>query len=143
MGDGIQMKKLMIIPILATTLFANQSERQATLVAKYKNMFHEIGRKRVGVDTNTVDRLKATFVSLEKKKKVDTQGVKKSKKAKVFALEAIVAKSAKINGKWHSIGGKVHGMKIISVRNNYVWLKNDEFRKKLILGKKNEKISIK
>ena len=49
-----------------------------------------------------------------------------------FDLQAILNQSAKISGKWYKLNGEIHGMKIISVRDNYVWLKNDEFRKKLI-----------
>ena len=142
MGDEIPMKKLIIIPILATTLFAKDNAREENLVAEYKNMFQKIGEKRVGVDIREIDALKAPFATVEKKK-VASEGPKEEKTEAGFSLEAIVDKSAKINGKWYRIQEEVHGMKIIAVRNNYVWLKNDEFRKKLTLGNKNEKISIK
>ena len=140
MGDEIPMKKYLVLPIMVTALFANNSD---SLIAEYKNMFDKIGEKRLGVDESKIDALKAPFVTV-KKKEVAVKNTKKNEKIdQGFVLQAILNKSAKISGKWYKLHEKVHGMKIISVRGNYVWLKNDEFRKKLTLGVKNEKISIK
>ncbi len=140
MGDEIPMKKYLVLPIMATALFANNSD---SLIAEYKNMFAKIGEKRVGVDERNIDALKAPFVTVKKKEVTKKNGKKVVKIDEGFVLQAILNKSAKISGKWYKMHADVHGMKIISVRDNYVWLKNDEFRKKLTLGVKNEKISIK
>lgn len=142
MGDEVPMKKIIMIPIMTTALFANGTSHLEGLVQEYKNMFQKIGEKRVGVDTRNIDALKAPFATVEKKK-VASEGAKEVKIDQGYILEAIVDKSAKISGKWYKRDDEVHGMKIIAVRDNYVWLKNDEFRKKLTLGIKNEKISIK
>lgn len=143
MGDEILMKKYIILPMLTTAIFVSANANSDTLVAEYKNMFEKIGEKRIGVDESDIDALKAPFVAAPKKK-VALKGVKKEEKTdKGFVLQAILNKSAKISGKWYKLHGEVHGMKIISVRDNYVWLKNNEFRKKLTMGSKNEKISIK
>jgi hypothetical protein len=142
MGDEIPMKKIIILPILAGILSANTNTHLETLVSEYKNMFQKIGEKREGVDERQIDALKSPFVTVEKKKKA-SETPKEERIDKGFVLEAIINKRAKISGKWYKVQDEVHGMKIISVRDNYVWLKNDEFRKKLILGIKNEKISIK
>ena len=142
MGDEIPMKKYLLISVLASAVFANASSHHDELVSEYKDMFEKIGEKRVGVDERNIDALKAPFVTVEKKK-VASEGAKEEKTDAGFVLQAILNKSAKISGKWYKLYGDVHGMKMISVRDNYVWLKNDEFRKKLILGSKNEKISIK
>jgi hypothetical protein len=141
MGDEIPMKKIVILPILTVVLSANANSHLETLVAEYKNMFQKIGEKREGVDERQIDALKAPFVTVEKK--VASENPKEERVENRFILEAIVNRSAKISGKWYKVEDEVHGMKIISVRDNYVWLKNDEFRKKLTLGIKNEKISIK
>ena len=140
MGDEIPMKKYLVLPIMVTALFANNSD---SLIAEYKNMFDKIGEKRLGVDESKIDALKAPFVTVKKKEVAVKNGKKVEKIDQGFVLQAILNKSAKISGKWYKLHGEVHGMKIISVRRNYVWLKNDEFRKKLTLGVKNEKISIK
>ncbi len=136
------MKKLWIIPILGVTLYANSENRSESLIAEYKNMFNKIGEKRIGVEDREIDALKAPFVQVEKKKTA-SKGAVEQKSEPPFVLQAILNNSAKISGKWYPLHGEVNGMKIVSVRNNYVWLKNDEYRKKLTLGIKNEKISIK
>ncbi len=141
MGDEIPMKKYLILSIATTAVLANSHHED--LVAQYKTMFEKIGEKRIGVDESSINALKAPFVTVEKKQKVASEGPKAKPINQGFVLEAIFNKSAKISGKWYKLHEQVHGMKIISVRDNYVWLKNDEFRKKLILGSKNEKISIK
>ena len=141
MGDEVSMRKYLILAIGTTTLLANSHHED--LVAQYKTMFEKIGEKRLGVEESNIDALRAPFVTVEKKKKVASEGPKAKPINQGFVLQAILNKSAKISGKWYRLHGEVKGMKIISVRDNYVWLKNDEFRKKLILGSKNEKISIK
>ena len=143
MGDEIPMKKLLIMPILATAVFASVDSHSENLVAEYKNMFEKIGEKRMGVDERKIDALKTPFALVEKKKAPTKEGEPVEKVDEGFDLQAIINKSAKISGKWYQLNAEVHGMKIISVRDSYVWLKNDEFRKKLTLGIKNEKISIK
>ncbi len=137
------MKKLVLLPVMAGTLFASNASHREALVSEFKNMFERIGEKRIGVDEEKINSLHAPFVTVAKKSNPKpTQGTTK-KSEPSFVLQAILDKSAKISGKWYQLHGKVNGMKIISIRDNYVWLKNDEFRKKLTLGSKNEKISIK
>ncbi len=137
------MKKLILAPLVAGTLCASSSSHHESLVAEFKNMFEKIGEKRIGVDESKIDALKAPFVKVEKKKVAKAGEPVEKHIDEGFVLQAILNQSAKISGKWYQKNGEVHGMKIISVRDNYVWLKNDEFRKKLTLGSKNEKISIK
>jgi len=143
MGDEIPMKKLVLISILTTAIFANTENENISLVAEYKAMFEKIGQKRIGVDERDIDDLKAPFATVAPKVKVVEGEVIKPSVTNNFSLEAIINKRAKISGKWYKLRSEVHGMKIVSVGYNYVWLKNDEFRKKLTLGNKNEKISIK
>jgi len=143
MGDEIPMKKLLILPILTTAVFASVDSHLENIVSEYKNMFEKIGEKRIGVDNQKIDSLKAPFAVVKKKEVPAKKGEAVEKIDQGFELQAILNKSAKISGKWYALHAEVNGMKIIAVRDSYVWLKNDEFRKKLTLGIKNEKISIK
>jgi len=142
MGDEIPMKNQMKIAIVTAAVLVHANANTDHLISEYKNMFEKIGEKRIGVDERSIDALKSPFMTAVKKK-VAVEGTKEEPIDQGFVLQAILNKSAKISGKWYKLHGEVQGMKIISVRDNYVWLKNDEFRKKLILGSKNEKISIK
>jgi len=142
MGDEIPMKKYIILPILTSAVFANSHSED--LVASYKSMFQKIGEKRLGVDESKIDALKAPFVKVAKKRVDAVTGKAKVEKIdEGFNLQAILNQSAKISGKWYQLNAEVKGMKLISVKDNCVWLKNDEYRKKITLGRKNEKISIK
>ncbi len=141
------MKKLMITPLLALNLLASSganTDNKEALIAEYKEMFSKISKKRVGVDDAIVDRLKAPFLEVEKKE-VKKIAIKDSKSnyTQPFSLQAIFGSRAKISGAWYKVGDRVNGMKLITVRDRYVWLKNAKFRKKLTIGNKNEKISIK
>ena len=142
MGDEIPMKRLIIVPLLASYMFASSDTRQAALINEYKNMFEKIGEKRIGVDERDIDALKSPFVKVKKKNISSDAPIEKGGEQS-FVLQALLNKSAKINGKWYRLHEKVHGMKIVSIRSSHVWLRNEEFRKKLILGTKNENISIK
>ncbi len=140
------MKKLMIIPVLALNLIANSGEKKIdkeALIAEYKDMFKKISQKRIGIDDAKIDNLDSPFIKVKKEEiaKVETNS-SKSGFTSPFDLQAIFGNRAKISGQWYKLDDKVNGLKLISIRGNHVWLKNDEYRKKLILGSKNEKISI-
>ena len=144
MGDEIPMKKLLILPILTTAIYASATSRSESLIAEYKNMFQKIGEKREGVDASKIDALKAPFVKVAKNKVIRKDGKVVEKHIdEGFKLQAIFNQSAKISGKWYALNGEVNGMKLVSVKENQVWLKNEDYSKKLTMGSKNEKISIK
>jgi len=141
------MKKLMIIPMLALGLMANSNKNgvdKEALIAEYKEMFQNISKKRIGVDESKVDNLSSPFIKVKKEEiaKVETNS-SKSGFVSPFELQAIFGKRVKISGNWYKLHDDVNGLKIVSVRGNSVWLKNSEYRKKLTMGSKNEKISIK
>jgi hypothetical protein len=145
MGDEILMKKLMILPVLTITLFAQNSKvdgDKLALISEYKNMFSKIKERRIGVEEKSIDDLKVEFIKSKSKKK-DSKEVAEKKEEVAFNLQAILNRKAKINGKWYGLNDELSGMKVVAIKGNYVWLKNRKFRKKLILGSKNEKISIK
>lgn len=139
------MKKLIIIPVLALNMLANGTHIQdkEALIAEYKKMFQKISQKRIGIEESKIDRLKAPFVEVKKEiKKIDPKSGK-STYEEPFDLQAVFGNKVKMNGHWYKLGDSVNGMKIISVNDNFVWLRNKKFRKKIFIGSKNEKISIK
>ena len=140
MGDEILMKKLIILPLLAIYLEANDS--RLAMVSEYKSMFSKIGEKRVGVDHRTIDSVKTPFVQVKKDKPKIVNG-EVVQPASTFVLQAMVNRRAKINGKWYGISDDIGDLKVVSIKNGVVWLKNSEFKKRLTMRKENAKISIK
>jgi hypothetical protein len=138
MGDEILMKKLWILPLLA--LYLHSDQNRIALVADYKSMFEDIGKKRTGVSENNIDHLKSPFVVVEKPKaKVDGNSTKEMGQV----LQVIVNKRAKISGKWYGVGEMAGEMKVVSILKNEVTLKSDEKTKRLKMRNKSEKFSIK
>ena len=144
MGDEVLKKIAMMIPVLALNVLANagtmQTDKEA-LIAEYRDMFQKISQKRIGIDERKIDKLKAPFLTEEKK--VEVKKEKTAKHSEPFSLQAIFGKRAKISGHWYKVHDEVNGMKVVLVGDGFVWLKNSQFRKKLKMGNKNEKISIK
>ena len=137
------MKKLIILPILAIYLQADDS--RLAMVSEYKTMFSKIGEKRQGVDVRKIDALKSPFVNMKKPevKTVDGKVVEVQQVDQGFVLQAIVNKKIKISGNWYGLGDEVSDLKVVSIRNGIVWLKNSEYKKRLTIRKENAKISIK
>lgn len=134
------MKKLIILPLLAIYLEADDS--RLAMVAEYKSMFSKIGERRVGVDHRMIDAVKTPFVIVKKEqpKIVNGEVVEPSSE---FVLQAMINKKAKINGTWYGVNDDVGDLKVVSIKNGVVWLKNSEFKKRLTMRKENAKISIK
>jgi hypothetical protein len=151
MGDEILMKKLTII-VLASTLFLQAAEsgkghERIALIKDYKMMFDRIGQQRVGAGRSDIESVRPPFVRLHKaareKVVVKKDGTKIAVKVKSdYELQAIMSKRAKISGKWYRIGDKVDDYILATIQPNGVFLQNNEFKKRLTLRKKNEKISI-
>ncbi len=144
MGDEVLKKIGIIIPVLVLNVLANAGTAQAdkeALIAEYKDMFQKISQKRIGIDESKIDKLAKPF--LTEKKVVEVKQKKESKHSEPFELQAIFGKRAKISGNWYKVHDEVNGMKVVIVGDGFVWLKNDQYRKKLTMGNRNEKISIK
>ncbi len=138
MGDEVLMKKLWILPLLA--LYLHSDNNRIALVAHYKSMFEDIGKKRTGVDDNNINRLKSPFVVV-KKPKIKSDG--NSTKETGQVLQVIVNNRAKISGKWYGVGEMAGEMKVVSIFKDEVTLKNDEKTKRLKMRNRSEKFSIK
>jgi hypothetical protein len=143
MGDEILMKKLIILPILAIYLQAN--DNRLAMVSEYKKMFSKIGEKRVGVDDRKIDALSSPFVKVKKPKatKVVDGEVIEEVVVPEFVLQAIVHKKVKISGRWYRLGDEVGDLKVSSIRKGVVWLKSSDYKKRLTIRKDNAKFSIK
>jgi hypothetical protein len=151
MGDEV-LKKLVIGCMMAAfyTVATGAdlpagSERMA-LIQEYKMMFSKIGEKRIGASPHKIEKVRPPFIRLSKeeakKVMVRKDGTKVAVK-KVYELQAIVNNRVKINGKWYKVGEKIDDFTFVSIVGNGVFLKNNEFKKRLTLRKKNEKFSIK
>ena len=147
------MKKVILISIIFSfSLSANEEQskiinilNRESLIKEYQEMFKQISKKRVGLDESEIVKVEEPFLTLENKKSnKNKSGTKIAiKKDNSLTLEAIFNKKAKINGKWYSLYQSVGDKKIISVSDNYVWLKTAAGKEKLTIRKKNENISIK
>ncbi len=143
MGDEILMKKLIILPVLAIYLQANDS--RLAMVSEYKTMFSKIGEKRVGVDVRKIDALSSPFVKVKKPKAVKVVDGETIEEVVIpeFVLQAIVNKKVKISGKWYKLGDEVGDLKVSSIHKGIVWLKSSDYKKRLTMRKENAKFSIK
>jgi len=145
------MKKLFyIIPFIITTSFANE-------LSWVDEQIEAIKPSRVGVSLKEISRLKDPFIFLHRGKKDEEKEIKLNKKSVVITkttstpvikkvhkglfLEAILNKSALINGKWYKVGDEVYGYKILSIEAKSVELKKNKKRK--ILTTKSKKTNLK
>ena len=151
MGDEVLMKKIVIYfgVAITVTLFADNSVvkgNRLALVENYQMMFDRIGQKRVGAEVTEIESVKSPFVRL-KRKQEEQQVIVKKDGTKVaikpaYMLQAIVNDHVRISGKWYKLHDKVNEYTLNSIEVNAVVLKNDQIKKRLMLRKKNEKITI-
>ncbi len=139
---------MVVLSFCTVSLMATQpqgvEDDKLALIKEYKEMFDRISRERKGVDEQEIDRLVEPFVKPKKvsRKVVTAKEGNAKPKPPTYQLQAIFNNRAKISGVWYKVGDEVHGMKIVSISGNVVWLKNSSFRKRLTLRKENAKISI-
>lgn len=134
------MKNLyfVLLLFLATQLFSNE-------LAWVDEQIEAIKPERVGISNSEISKIKSPFIFLEKSDestvKKNTKGVTlpyakykivtKRKSSIYFRLEAILNKSAMINGKWYKEGKYVYGYKLSKVN-----------RTSVVLIRKNKKIRL-
>ena len=131
------MKNLYIafILLIASDLFSNE-------LAWVDEQVEAIKPERIGVSNKEISKIHTPFIFLHKVSESKSTGGKKnispiySKNKKIskhrsihLRLEAILNKSAMINGKWYKQGAYVHGYKLLKVH-----------RKSILLSRKNKKI---
>lgn len=128
------MKNLYLFSILliTTQLFSSK-------LAWVDEQIEAIKPPRVGVSEQQISKIKDPFIFLHKKdskKATKTLPTSYTGYKKVFKhrhiylkLDAILNKSAMINGKWYKQGSYVHGYKLVKVN-----------RKSILLIRKNKKL---
>jgi len=145
------MKKFALTLIVTTTyLFSNTNE-----LAWVDEQIEAIKPPRIGLSPKDIGQLKDPFILLvEKKEDKKTKTAAKAKKSSKynykkkihrrryhFSLEAIMNKSALINGKWYKEGSYIHGYKIAKVDSKQVILTKGS--KKITLSTISQKKNLK
>lgn len=134
------MKTLLII--LSLNLFANELQW-------VDEQINAIQPPREGIRKSKVNSIKSPFIFLKKEtsSKAKVKKVTKTKRANIISksekrlrLEAVINKSALINGKWYKLLDRVGKYKLIDITKENVILSFK--RKKLLLSlkKRNSKI---
>ncbi len=143
------MKKTLIaINLFSFVLIGNlcaNSSNQDTIVSKYTNMFEKIGKKRVGIEESKINSLTPPFVTIVRKVKSE-EGIPIKNEPKMDSspiLKAIFNEQVKIGEQWYKLHDKVDEMEIVTIKDNYILLKNEKSTKKLKLGRENENMTIK
>jgi len=145
------MKKFIVVATvmgISSLLYAKGSNEHVALIKDYKMMFDRIGEKRIGAPEREIESVKPPFIRLTKEEVkqvvVKKDGTKVAVK-KGYELQAIMNDRVKISGKWYKLGDKIDDFILATIKNNAVFLQSqtDEFKKRLTLREKNEKISIK
>jgi len=144
------MKKLYIILAL---LFTTQL-MAANELSWVDQQIEAIKPPRVGLDLKKLTKVHDPFIYLRKKskkksgasrgkKRYTASKTKKIVKRKPFriTLNAILNKSAMINGKWYRVGATVYGYKLAEVNHNQILLTKNN--KKILLSTKSKSIDIK
>lgn len=123
------MKKLflLLLVLFTTKIFANE-------LSWVDEQIEAIKPPREGIENKEILKLKDPFVYLHPKKVKKVQPTTVSKKhtrrvtrkirtySRKFKLEAILNKSALINGKWYKEGSKVHEYTLQKVNRNSIIL---------------------
>ncbi len=138
-----------LIPILITISCANE-------LSWVDKQIEAIKPSRVGVSLKEISKLKDPFIFLHKDKE-EKQKVKLNKNTvykthipskptiqkvhKGLFLEAILNKSALINGKWYKVGDKIYGYTVVNINAKSVELVKN--KKKKILTTKSKKTNLK
>jgi len=137
---------ILIPSLVAISLSANE-------LSWVDEQIEAIKPPRVGLSTKEVAKIRDPFIFLHRSKKVESSSsvatpvgnyyVKHSRRRVYggFSLDAILNKSALINGKWYKVNDKIHGYKIIKIGLKSVTLKRH--RKIKILSTKSKKSNLK
>ena len=135
------MKTIKLFKILFLLLVLNINSIGATTklslgnkTGVYDKIFKKIGEIRVGVDTETINKLKNPFLIIYKKK-LESNTTKKLKI--VYVLDGIFENKVKINGKWRNIYSRVGIYKIVKIKRESVILRNTNKTKELFIRKNN------
>ncbi len=121
--------------LLILTLLFSFFQLHADELGWVNRQIQAIAPNRVGLSDKDISKLKNPFIFLNKnrpkikKKSVTNYKVKKTyskkrykSKRKRLMLDAIMNKSALINGTWYKVGQSINGYKIVNINNNSILL---------------------
>jgi len=154
------MKNIILLScLLLTSLFSDE-------LAWVDKQIEAIKPVRSGVDLKKLKKLKDPFIFLSEnhyrdykkdRRKVKTYTVLPSHQKKIYkkrkkhslvyvnlkvSLDAIMNKSALINGRWYKVGNSVKGFKVVKITSNSVILVKDNKRAILSIKAKVKKFNI-
>jgi len=127
------MKNIVFISMLITSsIYADLSTDQI------RDMVKKIHDKREGISLDTLKYTKEPFVKLMEENNITTFAIPIEKKDTKLYLNAILNKSAYINGEWKGLDDNINGYVVKYIGKKGVVLRNDNQIKKLFLHKKRE-----
>ena len=117
---------------MVSTIYADLSMDQI------RDMVQKIHDPREGISLETLKETQEPFVRLQEENNVTTFVIPIDKKVTKIILNAILNKTAFINGKWRGIDDNISGYTLKYIGKKGVLLRNDNQIKKVFLHTKRE-----
>ncbi len=124
--------------ILSSLLYAEVSTSLESSVKEYDVLFDKIAEKRIGVDSESINRMPNPFISAQATTAIDGDS-NETRAELVYVLEATLDDKAKINGEWYKKNELVGSYKLVNVDHNTVTLKNENEKKELAIRTKDDR----
>jgi len=118
--------------LITSTIYADLSMDQI------RDMVQKIHDRRDGVSIEKLKDTKEPFVRLEEENNITTFVIPMDKEDTQMSLNAILNKTAYINGEWKRLDDTVDGYTLKYIGKKGVVLRNDKQIKKLFLHEKRE-----
>ena len=126
------MKNILFMTLITSTIYADLSMDQI------RDMVQKIHDRRDGVSIEKLKDTKEPFVRLEEENNITTFVIPMDKEDTQMSLNAILNKTAYINGEWKRLDDTVDGYTLKYIGKKGVVLRNDKQIKKLFLHEKRE-----
>lgn len=123
---------VLMVTVMVSTIYADLSMDQI------RQMVQKIHDPREGISLETLKETQEPFVRLQEENNVTTFVIPIDKKVTKIILNAILNKTAFINGKWRSIDDNISGYTLKYIGKKGVVLRNDNQIKKVFLHTKRE-----
>lgn len=123
---------VLMVTVMVSTIYADLSMDQI------RQMVQKIHDPREGISLETLKETQEPFVRLQEENNVTTFVIPIDKKVTKIVLNAILNKTAFINGKWRGIDDNISGYTLKYIGKKGVVLRNDNQIKKVFLHTKRE-----
>jgi len=123
---------VLMVTLMVSTIYADLSMDQI------RDMVQKIHDPREGISLETLKETQEPFVRLQEENNVTTFVIPIDKKVTKIILNAILNKTAFINGKWRGIDDNISGYTLKYIGKKGVLLRNDNQIKKVFLHTKRE-----